>query len=269
MSLRVDSSSIIAGSLVCGDPGLGVLGSLVPSTGDNGAGYLYNDLSLPDDAAKEVRGLIVTPPSAGTFFAYEDSSFEFIAPDGAYSFTYRLFVDGADLGTATASLYVGEATVTITATNGAAAASGYQSTISQAATVTCAIGNAQAAGYTAAVEVGGATTIICSVGQAVAAGQLADIAANVAIGCAIGNAAAAGFTGTVSQNFTVIATTGQATAQGHAASIAGASAITCTIGVATATGLAGMVMASGVVTTAKPRLINTRSRTLTIDARAH
>lgn len=113
MSIRVDTSSLIPGAIVVGNRGLGVLGSVVPSTGTNGAGYLYNDLALPADADKEVRGLIVTPPSAGTFFAYEDSSFSLTgAPDGTYSFVYRLFVDGADLGTATAEITIGESSVT-------------------------------------------------------------------------------------------------------------------------------------------------------------
>lgn len=107
MSLRVDSS-LIPGALVVGHRGLGVLGSDIPSTGDNGAGYLYNDLTLPADAGKEVRGLILTQPSAGSLFAYEDSSFEFSgAPDGSYSFAYRLYVDGVDTGTGTSTLQVG------------------------------------------------------------------------------------------------------------------------------------------------------------------
>lgn len=108
MSLRIDTSEPISGAYVIGDTGLGVLGSEVPSTGEHGASYLYNDLSLPADAGKEIRGLIVTPPSAGTFFAYEDGSFSLVgAPDGEYTFTYRLFVDGADLGTATATINIG------------------------------------------------------------------------------------------------------------------------------------------------------------------
>lgn len=77
----------------------GVLGSEIPSAGPNGAGYLYNDLTLPADANKEVRGQIVTWPSAGTLKAYEDSSFEFSgAPDGNYSFEYQLYVDGVAVG---------------------------------------------------------------------------------------------------------------------------------------------------------------------------
>jgi len=116
MSLRVDTSPLISGALVVGHRGLGVLGSAVPSSGDNGAGYLYNDLNLPADASKEVRGLILTQPSAGSLFAYEDSSFEFSgAPDGSYSFTYRLYVDGVDTGTGTSTLQVGSPVATVSA----------------------------------------------------------------------------------------------------------------------------------------------------------
>ena len=173
MSLRVDTSSLISGALVCGNRGLGVLGSEVPSTGDNGAGYVYNDLSLPADANKEVRGLIVTPPSAGTFFAYEDSSFEFTAPNGAYSFTYRLFVDGADLGTATVTLSVGSTPVEITCTLGTATATGYAATLSQAINVACNLGVALAEGYQAGIA--GAEIIGTSCAVANAFGYLASV----------------------------------------------------------------------------------------------
>lgn len=108
MSLRIDTTELISGAYVIGETGLGVLGSAVPSTGEHGASYLYNDLTLPADASKEIRGLIVTSPSAGTFYAWEDGSFSLIdAPDGTYTFTYRLFVDGVDLGTATATIDIG------------------------------------------------------------------------------------------------------------------------------------------------------------------
>lgn len=110
MSLRCyqPGTDLIAGAMVCGNRGLGVLGSAVPSTGDNGPGYLYNDLTLPADSGKEVRGLILTTPSAGTFKRYEDSSFTLAgAPDGTYTFTYRLYSDGTDLGTATATITIG------------------------------------------------------------------------------------------------------------------------------------------------------------------
>lgn len=108
MSLRIDATELISGAYVIGETGLGVLGSAIPSTGEHGASYLYNDLSLPADNDKEIRGLIVTPPSDGTFYAWEDGSFSLVgAPDGVYSFTYRLFVDGVDLGTAEATIDIG------------------------------------------------------------------------------------------------------------------------------------------------------------------
>lgn len=108
MSLRIDPSELISGAYVVGETGLGVEGTAVPFTGEYGASYLFNDIVLPDDAYKEVRGLIVTPPSAGTFFAWEDGSFSLTgAANGSYTFTYRLFVDGVDLGTETAVINLG------------------------------------------------------------------------------------------------------------------------------------------------------------------
>jgi len=134
MSWRAESSQLIAGRWVAGDRGLGVRGFEIPSTGDDGASFLYNDLELPGDSLKEIRGHILTVPSGGTFAAEENGAFSLIgAPVGAYSFTYRLYLDGADLGTATAWIYVGttaEFTATLAITDdgdsfsGSAAAEG-------------------------------------------------------------------------------------------------------------------------------------------------
>lgn len=125
--MRVDTVSLISGAVVCGDRGLGVLGSVILSdtaTGDFGAGYLHNDVDIGDEN-KEFRGLMVTPPSAGTFFAYEDGSFSLVAPDGAYTFVYRLYVDGVDLGTATANVTIGgAATASLAITTDAAVFAG-------------------------------------------------------------------------------------------------------------------------------------------------
>lgn len=117
MSIRVDTSSLIHGSLLVGNRGLGVLGSTVPSVGNSGAGYLYNDLNLPADADKEVRGLILTQPGAGALYTYEDSSFDFTgAPDGNYTFTYRLYVDGVDSGTGTVNLQIVSTPISVSVT---------------------------------------------------------------------------------------------------------------------------------------------------------
>lgn len=97
MSIRVDSSPLIAGAVVVGVPGLGVLAEAVPSAGERGAGYLYDSLEFPADNGKEVRGLITTWPTLGTLTALEDSSFEY---DGASdTFAFQMYVDGQPVGT--------------------------------------------------------------------------------------------------------------------------------------------------------------------------
>lgn len=107
MSLRISATDYFSG-LVIGETGLGVLAENIPSTGDSGASFLYNDVSLPADNGKEIRGEILTQPSSGFLVAYEDGSFEFSgAPDGTYTFTYRLFIDGVSSGDYTVTLAVG------------------------------------------------------------------------------------------------------------------------------------------------------------------
>ena len=97
MSLRCETSSLIAGALVCGDRGLGVVAENI----DPG-GFLGNDVSLPADNGKEIRGLITSLPAAGTLTAEEDGSFTFLgAPDGTYTFDYTLYVDGVSSGSRT------------------------------------------------------------------------------------------------------------------------------------------------------------------------
>lgn len=97
MSIRVDSSSLIAGAVVVGVPGLGVLAEAVPSTGEHGAGFLYASLAFPGDNGKEVRGLITSWPTLGTLTAFEDSSFEYDGPTDAFAF--QMYVDGVAVGT--------------------------------------------------------------------------------------------------------------------------------------------------------------------------
>lgn len=113
MSIRVDTTSLIAGALVVGDRGHGVLAEDIPSTGEHGAAYAYNDLSLPADNGKEIRGLVTSPPGGAglvSFFAHEDTSVDLVvSADGIYSWTYELFVDGVSQGTAIATATIGAA----------------------------------------------------------------------------------------------------------------------------------------------------------------
>lgn len=121
MSWRSDTAQWLPGSgwLSSAYPGFGITGAAMraaTATGDHGPGLLYNDWDSSADDAKEFRALVETPPVAGILDVREDGSFTFSgAPDGAYTLVYRLFVDGADLGTATASFTIGAASIALQA----------------------------------------------------------------------------------------------------------------------------------------------------------
>lgn len=105
MSTRIATTSLIPGATVIGHRGLGVLGStilLTTADGDQGPGILYNDVQ-PGDEGKEFRAFVPNPP-AGLALA-EDGTFTYTGP--ATAFDYRLYVDGALIGTATATLNTG------------------------------------------------------------------------------------------------------------------------------------------------------------------
>lgn len=111
MSVRVDSSSWITGAIVVGDPGLGVKAELIPSSGENGAGYAYASLDFPADNGKEVCGRITAWPTNGTLTAYEDTSFEYAGSTDTFSF--QLYVGGVAIGAPqTVTLSVGAQQVT-------------------------------------------------------------------------------------------------------------------------------------------------------------
>lgn len=178
MSMRVSATPLIANSLIVGGSGLGVLAENVPSTGENGPGYLYNDLSLPADNGKEVRGEIVVWPSAGTLAANEDSSFEFTgAPDGAYTFQYQLYVDGVLTGSpATVDLIVGGAT-TVSATAANIGISAFDATV---ITTTNTIVSATSASigvsaFDASIVVGNSTIVNATVASVSVTAYQADI----------------------------------------------------------------------------------------------
>lgn len=112
MSIRVATSSLIAGAVVVGDPGLGVLGSEVPTTGEHGGGIAATWLAT-EDLTKEVRVLITSWPATGTLFVYEDTSFEY---DGeSTTFEAQLYTDGVAVGSPqTVTLSIGGDEVTLT-----------------------------------------------------------------------------------------------------------------------------------------------------------
>lgn len=106
-------ASIVPSSHHYGRGGLGALVSLIPQTGEVGGGYLANEAADPANAGKEIRGQILTVPSAGVFTADELSGFTLTgAPDGIYTFTYQTYLDGADGGIGTGTIVVGGAALT-------------------------------------------------------------------------------------------------------------------------------------------------------------
>ncbi|MES2262102.1 MAG: hypothetical protein V4724_26575 [Pseudomonadota bacterium] len=112
----------LAGAYHYGGGGLGVLGSLIPSSGANGAGYLFKTLSLPADAGKEYCGLITSIPAGLTITAEEDSDFAASGADGTYIVPFDVIENGINIGSSSFTLTFGSGVtapgVTFTATSG-------------------------------------------------------------------------------------------------------------------------------------------------------
>ena len=182
MSVRVDSSSLISGAVVCGHRGLGVTGAVIratTSTGTHGAGWLYDDWDNSGDDAKEFRLLIETPPSDGALFLYEDGSFSWVpVTDGTRTCIGRLYIDGADQGTETNYLV-----------SGSGAATG-QLAATEAADTAAITGDVIVSGTLAATEAADVAALAggALVSGALAATEAADVAAFVGDGVALATA---------------------------------------------------------------------------------
>jgi len=89
MSLRLSSSQ--SSHFVSKWGGLGIPGSEIPTTGDNGGSPLVND---GIDSAKEYRIETVSLPSSGTLTVYPDTSYEYVSDaDGTFTWTYTCIED--------------------------------------------------------------------------------------------------------------------------------------------------------------------------------
>lgn len=116
MSVRVDTSPLIAGALVVGHPGLGIPAGQIPDSGEHGAGYAYSSLIFPADANKAITGRVTTWPTLGTLYAYEDTSFVYKGLSD--TFQWQLYVDGVATGEPqTVSLAVGSASGALVVAN--------------------------------------------------------------------------------------------------------------------------------------------------------
>lgn len=93
MAWLCDTTELISGAWLSSRyGGHGVRGDAVPSTGTDGPSALYPCLSLPADAAVEVRGYLTRWPTAGTLAIEEDGSF--IYTGTADYFEFLLHADG-------------------------------------------------------------------------------------------------------------------------------------------------------------------------------
>ncbi len=207
---------------VCGTPKSGIVGSLIPSTGDNGAGYIYASLSLPSDNLKEYQGYITSVPVGLTLRAYENSSFIASANDGTYVVPWSLYENGILLGTTSFTL-----------------------TFGNSVTINGLVGNAVGAGSLANIYVG--VTIGTSTGNASATGYTANIACNVVLAALVANATANGVPANIQFNVRINGTVGDALADGLTASIDNSSVniiINCSIANALASGRTASIINS-------------------------
>lgn len=108
LSLRIDLTEPIAGALVIGDTGLGVLGSAIPAAGTHGPAYAYDSVVLQGAyAGNEYRGTITSVPAGVSIIAAEDTSFTATGPVGTHTIGWALYENGALVGTTTFTLRFG------------------------------------------------------------------------------------------------------------------------------------------------------------------
>jgi hypothetical protein len=117
MAWLCDSTELIPGAWLSSlYAGHGVRGDAVPSTGVDGPAPLYPCISLPADAAVELRAYVTLWPTLGTLDIAEDSSF--IYTGAADYFEFRLYADGV---AATAEIGYGPGVVRVALNVGAPA----------------------------------------------------------------------------------------------------------------------------------------------------
>jgi hypothetical protein len=108
LSLRIDIDEVIAGALVIGDTGHGVLGSAIPSTGTHGPAFAYDSVLLqPSYTGREYRGTLTSVPAGVSIVAAEDTSFSATGPVGNYTIDWSLYEDGLFVGSSTFVLTFG------------------------------------------------------------------------------------------------------------------------------------------------------------------
>lgn len=213
MSIRVASSSLISGAVVVGDPGLGVLGSEVPATGEHGGGIAATWLAT-EDLTKEVRVLITSWPATGTLFVYEDTSFEY---DGeSTTFEAQLYLDGVAVGSPQpVTLTIGADPVTLAPGGAVISVTGHSPAILHPITVAPTAGRIELSGNVPAVTQGDAQTIQPSSGRIELAGHIPGIAQPQTLAPDSGRLEITGQVPTIAQIATIRPSAGRIEMAGH------------------------------------------------------
>jgi hypothetical protein len=95
-TVRVDTAPLITGAVVVGVAGHGVLGSAVPTTGDDGASLLDPYLTRPYDNDVEVRIVVTAVSSGATIQLNENGSGVVTVPsDGSHWIDFEIYKAGA------------------------------------------------------------------------------------------------------------------------------------------------------------------------------
>lgn len=120
--LLVDDVGLFDDALCCSMwPGLGIPGSQIPTAGDF-ASPMANDISLPADAAVELRMALVSADAGLTVTLYDDGSvLQSAAQAGAYDWSYELYADGVDQGAVPVQVTLGATSATLAASAGGSA----------------------------------------------------------------------------------------------------------------------------------------------------
>lgn len=108
---RIGQPPGLSSQHVLDEGGLGVLASLIPTTGEHGGSVLANEAANAANSGKELRAVVTSAPSGGnvtSFIMWSDGSFDLeVTADGSSSIGYTAYADGVSLGATTAPVVVG------------------------------------------------------------------------------------------------------------------------------------------------------------------
>ena len=130
-TVRVDSAPLISGAVVFGTAGHGVLGSAVPTTGDDGGSLIDLYLTRPYDNDVEVRWRVTGVSAGVTIRSDENGAATVTVPsDGTHWIDYEIYKAGVLFTSDRANFIVGANTGAMAATESGsdtASAAGYRS----------------------------------------------------------------------------------------------------------------------------------------------